>query len=134
MCAEELPAHRLLVRVLETERGFRRQRRLEMGLRMAGLPLGRTLGNFDFGFQPTLDRTRVELLGTCGWIRERQNVLLQGPPGVGKTHLAAGLGMRALENGFRVAFYRLDELLRTLKRHEGSTTPRGTGGICRRRC
>ena len=125
-CArEDLPAHRLLVRVLETEREFRRRRRLEMGLRMAGLPLGRTLGNFDFAFQPTLDRTRVELLGTCGWIRERRNVLLQGPPGVGKTHLAAGLGMRALENGFQVSFFRLDELLRTLKRHAGSTTPRG---------
>ena len=125
-CArEDLPAHRLLVRVLETEWESRRQRRLEMGLRMAGLPLGRTLGNFDFAFQPTLDRTRVELLGTCGWIRERRNVLLQGPPGVGKTHLAAGLGMRALENGLTVSFFRLDELLRTLRRHAGSTTPRG---------
>ena len=125
-CArEDLPAPQLLVRVLETEWESRRQRRLEMGLRMAGLPPGRTLGDFDFGFQPSLDRTRVELLGTCGWIRERRNVLLQGPPGVGKTHLAAGLGMRALENGFTVSFFRLDELLRTLKRHAGSTTPRG---------
>ena len=122
---EDLPAPRLLVRVLETEWKARRQRRLEMGLKMAGLPPGRTLGNFDFGFQPSLDRTRVELLGTCGWIRERQNVLLQGPPGVGKTHLAVGLGLRALENGFTVSFFRLDELLRTLKRHAGSTTPRG---------
>ena len=77
-CArEDLPAPRLLVRVLETEWKARRQRRLEMGLRMAGLPPGRTLGNFAFGFQPSLDRTRVELLGTCGWIRERQTVLLQ---------------------------------------------------------
>ena len=44
---------------------------------------------------------------------------------MGKTHLAVGLGLRALENGFTVSFFRLDELLRTLKRHAGSTTPRG---------
>ena len=121
--------------VLETEWEFRRRRRLEMGLKMAGLPPGRTLGNFDFAFQPTLDRTRVELLGTCGWIRERQNVLLQGPPVVGKTHLAVALGLRALENGFTVSFLRLDELLRTLKRHAGFDDATGEpGGIGRPRC
>lgn len=80
------------------------------------LPTGQTLGNFDFGFQPSIERSRVETLGTCSWIREKQTLLMQGPPGVGKTHLAVSLGVRAIENGFSVAFLRLEELLASMRR------------------
>ena len=58
----------------------------------------------------------METLATCTYVREHETVLIQGPPGIGKTHLAVALGVKAVENGFSVAFYRLDDLLHALKR------------------
>jgi len=55
-------------------------------------------------------------LGTCAFIREKESLLIQGPPGVGKTHLAIALGVRAVENGFSVLFMRLEDLLAAMKR------------------
>ncbi|HUP24830.1 MAG TPA: ATP-binding protein [Thermoanaerobaculia bacterium] len=69
-----------------------------------------------------MEKSRIETLATCGWIREAYTVLLQGPPGVGKTHLAVALGVRAVESGFSVAFFRLEELLAALKR-DGDLPP-----------
>lgn len=108
--------HRMLDLLLDQELVWREERRIRTGLRLSGLPSGQTLGNFDFGFQPAVDRSQIETLGTCSWIRERYNLLLQGPPGVGKTHLGVALGIRAIENGFSVAFFRLEELLASMKR------------------
>ncbi len=113
---ESWPPHRFLDRLLEDELTVREERRLKTSLRLSGLPTGQTLGNFDFGFQPSVERSRIETLGTCAWIREKENLLIQGPPGVGKTHLAVGLAIRAIENAFSVAFHRLEDLLAALKR------------------
>lgn len=113
---DELPPHRVLDVLLDDELAAREERRIKTSLRLSGLPTGQTLGNFDFGFQPTIERSRIETLGTCSWLRERQNLLLQGPPGVGKTHLAVALGVRAIENGFSVAFFRLEDLLLAMRR------------------
>lgn len=85
-------------------------------MRLSGLPTGQTLGNFDFSFQPSVERSRIETLATCQWIRENRTLLLQGPPGVGKTHLGVALGVKAIEHGFGVVFYRLDELLPIMRR------------------
>src|SRR5438093_12375765 len=91
---------------------------------LSGMPTGQTLANFDFAFQPALERSRIETLATCQWIRENRTLLIQGPPGVGKTHLAIALGMRAVELGFGVVFYRLEDLLTALKRDADLPTRR----------
>jgi DNA replication protein DnaC len=113
---EELSPHRLVDALLGEELSFREDRRIRTSLRLSGLPTGQTLGNFDFAFQPSIERSRIETLATCQWIRENRTLLIQGPPGVGKSHLAVALGVRAVENGFSVVFMRLEELLTALRR------------------
>lgn len=108
--------HQFLDSVLDAELTEREERRIRTSMKLSGLPTGQTLANFDFAFQPSVERSRIETLGTCAWIRENHNLLLQGPPGVGKTHLAVSLGVRAVENGFGVIFYRLEDLLAAMKR------------------
>ena len=113
---QNLAAHVFLDHLLETESTRREERRVKTSLRLSGLPTGQTLANFDWSFQPNIERSRMETLAACAWIREHFTVLLAGPPGVGKTHLAVALGVRAVENGFSVAFYRLESLLHAMKR------------------
>jgi len=122
--AEETPPQRFLDRMLEHELRERDERRVRTSLVLSGLPTGQTLGNFDFAFQPALERSRIETLATCQWIRENRTLLIQGPPGVGKSHLAIALGMRAVELGIGVVFYRLEELLTALKRDADLPTRR----------
>ena len=113
---EEVPAHRFLDRFLDDELASREERRVRTSLRLSGLPTGQTLASFDFSFQPSIERGRIETLATGAWIREKETLLIQGPPGVGKTHLAVSLGVRAVESGFSVAFFRLEELLAAMRR------------------
>ena len=112
---DNLVPHRFLDRLLEDELSEREQRRISTSLRLSGLPTGQTLGNFDFAFQPAIERAQIETLATCAWLRARETLLIQGPPGVGKTHLAIALGIKAVENGFSVLFQRLEELIAALK-------------------
>jgi DNA replication protein DnaC len=122
--AEDTAPQRFLDRMLEHELRERDERRVRTSLVLSGLPTGQTLANFDFAFQPALERSRIETLATCQWIRENRTLLIQGPPGVGKTHLAIALGMRAVELGFGVVFYRLEDLLTALKRDADLPTRR----------
>lgn len=113
---EPMPPHVFLDRLLSGEISGREERRITLSLRLSNLPSGQTITNFDFAFQPAVERSRIETLATSAWVRSAETVLLQGPPGVGKTHLAIGLGIKAIEQGFSVQFYRFDELLVQLRR------------------
>ncbi len=112
----DLAPHRFLDELLAAEIGHREERRVRTSLRLSGLPTGQTLEGFDWSFQPGIDRKRIETLATCSFVREHEVVLFQGPPGVGKTHLAIALGIKAVAAGFGVNFYRLDDLLAVMKR------------------
>jgi DNA replication protein DnaC len=105
-----------LDRLLEVEIAHREERRMKTALRLSGVPTGSTLGNFDYAFQPSVERGRIDALSTMEWVRENASLLLIGPPGVGKTHLATGFGHRAIEAGFSVAWYRVEELLHAMRK------------------
>jgi DNA replication protein DnaC len=109
-------AHQVLDRLLSWELSQRDERRIRTSLRLSGLPPGMSLGEFDFAFQPSIERRQVETLATCAFIREHATLLIQGPPGVGKTHLCVGLGVKAIEHGFSVAFYVLSDLLHEMRK------------------
>jgi len=112
---EEQAPYLFLDRLLKTEQTQRDESRIATSLKLSGLPHDMTLGNFDYGFQPGIEKGRIETLATCAWIRSHETILFQGPPGIGKTHLAVALGVKAVENGFSVAFYRLEDLLHAMK-------------------
>jgi len=103
-------------KVLTLEVQTREERRIHASLKVSGLPKGMHLDNFDFLFQPAVEKARIEDLAACDFIRGHENILLFGPPGVGKTHLAVGLGKRAVELGYSVIYYTVEELLQQLKR------------------
>lgn len=113
---EKRPAHEVLYRLLQREIDQREERRVARSLRLSGLPPGMTLADFDFGFQPGIDKAQIETLGSCAFIQEAANVILLGPPGVGKTHLAVALGVRAVQHGYGTAYFRLDELLGEMRK------------------
>lgn len=103
-----------LGRLLEPELAARRRRQVETTLKFAGLPWIKRLSDFDFAFQPSLDRKLVEELATGRFLSEGRNVVFLGPPGVGKTHLAVALGVLAAEQGQRLLFLTALELARRL--------------------
>ena len=90
------------------------ERRVKNALKLAGFPFLKTLDSFDFAFQPSLDRGRVMDLASLGFIARKENVLLLGPPGVGKSHLAVALAVCACQNGASVYFTTLDAMIRSL--------------------
>jgi DNA replication protein DnaC len=118
---EDLPPLAFLDLLLTSQLERKDERRVATMLKLSGLPPGKTLEAFDFGFQPKADRRQIELLATCQYLRDKTNVLFLGPPGVGKSHLAAALGVTAIKNGFSVAYFVLDDLMHVLK--GDATTP-----------
>ncbi|HSL72049.1 MAG TPA: ATP-binding protein, partial [Longimicrobiales bacterium] len=79
---EDLPPVRFLDRVLEREIERKQERRVTTSLKLSGLPTGKTLEAFDWTFQPRADRSKLEALATCSYLRQKDNVLFLGPPGV----------------------------------------------------
>ncbi len=71
---------------------------------MARFPYRKTLESFDCSFQPSIDRKKLQELATCRFIEHGENVVLLGPPGTGKTHLAVALGLKAVQQGIRTLF------------------------------
>jgi DNA replication protein DnaC len=90
------------------------QRRLSMAMTIAHFPFVRTLEGFEFEAQPSIDPSKIRDLATCRWVANGDNVVLLGPPGVGKTHLEVALGREAVARGYTVQFTTAMELLGSL--------------------
>jgi DNA replication protein DnaC len=113
---EGWPAARFLAALAEHEIADRGRRRIERHLTEARLPVGKTLDTFDFEVVPMVSKAQVMAL-TSGdsWLENGGNLLLFGPPGGGKSHLAAAIGLALVENGRRVLFMRTTDLVQRLQ-------------------
>ena len=105
-----------LLDVLTAEVEARRQRYLKTRLQLAHLPYVKTFDQFDFGFQPSIDERQVRELRTLRFVHEASNVILLGPPGVGKTHLAVALAEAAIRAGQPAYFMTAHDLVDDLGR------------------
>ena len=99
-----LSARETLIMLCEREIARKDHRRVEMALKLAHFPAVKELSGFDFEAQPSIDPKQIRDLGASRWIANGENVLLLGPPGVGKTHLAIALGRAAILAGYSVQF------------------------------
>jgi DNA replication protein DnaC len=97
--------------LLAEETLTREEKGMQLRMRVAHFPIVRTLDSFDFDAQPMLDRKVVNELRTLAFVERAQNVVLLGPPGVGKTHIATGLGVAAIQAGYRAYFITAQDLL-----------------------
>ncbi len=118
---QDLNLREALYFLCKTEVSYKEERRITMGTKIAHFPFVRTLEDFDYEAQPSVDPKQIRELATCRWIANGDAVLLLGPPGVGKTHLSVALGRRAVESGYSVRFTTATSLMTTLvkAKHEG---------------
>jgi DNA replication protein DnaC len=113
---EGWPAARFLAVLAEHEMADRGRRRIERHLTEARLPAGKTLATFDFEAVPMVSKAQVMALASGdAWLEKGANILLFGPPGGGKSHLSAALGLALVENGWRVLFARTTDLVQQLQ-------------------
>ncbi|MEO9171236.1 MAG: IS21-like element helper ATPase IstB [Candidatus Baltobacteraceae bacterium] len=111
----ELSTVEVLDQLLTTELAARRERSIAMRLKLAGLPAVKTLEQFDFAFQPSLDEAKIRNLHTLRFLAHGHNVIFLGPPGCGKTHLSTSLGHAAITAGDMVHFTTARELFAKLR-------------------
>jgi len=110
----ELDYKSFLAQALNTEWQGRYQRGIETRLRQARLPWVKTIEQFEFDFQPSVDRRQVRELCGLSFVERAHNVVILGPPGTGKTHLAVGLAVKAVDAGYSVQFVTLETLMTRL--------------------
>tara|TARA_B100000683_G_scaffold202946_1_gene196372 strand:+ start:45 stop:938 length:894 start_codon:yes stop_codon:yes gene_type:complete len=113
---EGWPAARFLAAIAEHELAERAHRRIARHLAEAHLPPGKTMDSFDFDAVPMISKAQVMAMAAGdSWLAKGANVLMFGPPGGGKSHLAAAIGLTLIENGWRVLFTRTTDLVQKLQ-------------------
>ena len=116
--ANDLSYLQFAQQLFELELQGRNQKRIESNRRKAGFPVNKTLEAFDYRAQTSITKRQVNQLLDYSFIDERQNLIFIGPPGVGKTHLAIGIGIKAVQAGYKVLFKTALELVELLELSE----------------
>ena len=118
--ANRLPHEQFLELLLQDEIDLRAGRKIQRSTRHADFRDTRRLADFDFSFNPDIPRARIMQLATSQWVRDARDVLLIGPPGVGKSHLAQALGVEAVRAGLSVYYRSIFDLVRDLRAENGA--------------
>ena len=100
-----------LDQLLQAEQTARFERNVEVRTRLARLPYHKTMADFDYSFQPSVDKKQIAELLTLRFLENRENVLLLGPPGVGKSHIAVALAVETIAKGYSAYFVTMQYLI-----------------------
>ena len=114
--AENLNIVEVLDHIFSEEAKSKRKRAYEKQVQMSGFPIKKTLDDFDFSFQPSIDKRQIDELATMRFLENGENVVFLGPPGVGKTHLASALGLVAAQHRFSTYYINCHQLIEQLKK------------------
>lgn len=104
-----------LAQLVNEEKRYKEERRVRNRITWSQLPYQKTIEQFEFANQPSIDKRLIDELATLRFIDRAENVVLLGPPGVGKTHLAIAFAVRACQAGMKTFFTTADNLIRRLK-------------------
>lgn len=110
-----LSYERFLDNILKSEIRGREDKKYEKRLKQAAFPEHKSIDGFDISEQPSLSEKQLNQLKELSWLSQGYNLILLGPPGVGKTHLAIGLGMFSIYNGYKAVFTQMNDLIYILK-------------------
>jgi len=117
-----ITASEAIAKLLRAQINLRNNRRLQVAMRSSRLPAVKTIEEFDFSFQPSIKREQIQSLAELGFLERKENVVLLGPPGVGKTHLAISLAIAAAKYGRRVYYSTLADLVTNLEEAQAAGT------------
>ena len=115
---ESLTYRELILKITSYELGKRDEKNIAKRLKWAKFPYMKTLSDFDLTKQESLTKRQLKELEELSWLEQMFNIVLLGPPGAGKTHLAIGIGLEAIQKGFQVIFISMGELVNMLKTEE----------------